>query len=362
VKEMDYNLLGNSGLAVSKYALGSIPFTGTNGFENAAGMSQQQANKMIDYALDQGINQFDTANLYSKGDSEIALGKAIRDKRHEMVISSKTGFQLTDNPNDGGASRINIQRSVNESLQRLNTDYIDLYYTHLWDGQVPTMETIQTMNDLIQQGKIRYWGVSNYSGWALAKTHTLAVANNMAPPIAQQIYYTPEAREAEYELLPAGKELGVGNSIWSPLGEGLLTGKVSRTKSGEAGTRQGDGWPEPYIKNHELFYNLVDVLNDIAVQHNVSVAQVTLAWLRDRPNVDSLVLAARTQDQLQDNIASYNLQLTDNEIKTITELTNPEPIYPLWHRAMNSYDKASTSEKVYLEGYNNLMNNKDSML
>lgn len=359
---MDYTQLGNSGLSVSKYALGSIPFTGTNGFENAGGMSQDMTNHMIDYALDQGINQFDTANLYSKGDSEIALGKAIRDKRHQMVISSKTGFQLTDNPNDGGAGRVNIEHSIDESLQRLNTDYIDLYYTHLWDGQTPVEETIQVMNDLIQKGKIRYWGVSNYSGWALAKTHTLAVANHMAPPIAQQIYYTPESREAEYELLPAGKELGVGNSIWSPLGEGLLTGKINRQQAGEPGTRQGDGWAEPYVKDTALFYDLIDTLQEIATQHQVSVAQVTLAWLRDRPNVDSLVLAARTKAQLQDNIASYNLQLTSNEIKTITELTTSEPIYPLWHRAMNAYDKASDSEKTYLEEYNRLMERKDTLL
>ncbi|MBO1204891.1 MULTISPECIES: aldo/keto reductase [Staphylococcus] len=359
---MDYTLLGHSGLTVSKYALGTIPFAGTNGFENAGGMTQETANYMVDYALEQGINQFDTANLYSKGESEITLGKTIRNKREEMIISSKTGVQLSENPNDGGATRINIEHSIDKTLKRLNTDYLDLYYVHLWDGQVPVEETIQVMNDLIKKGKIRYWGVSNYSGWALAKTHTLASANNMAPPIAQQIYYTPEAREAEYELLPAGKELGVGNSIWSPLGEGLLTGKINRTQSGEAGTRQGDGWPEPYIKNKALFYQLINVMQEIALNHNVSVAQVTLAWLRDRPNVDSIVLAARTKAQLKDNIASYHLQLANSEIEAISNLTTPEPIYPLWHRAMNAYDKASEAEKIYLSEYNKLMNDKNNLL
>ena len=359
---MDYTLLGHSGLTVSKYALGTIPFAGTNGFENAGGMTQETANYMVDYALEQGINQFDTANLYSKGESEITLGKAIRNKREEMIISSKTGVQLSENPNDGGATRINIEHSIDKTLKRLNSDYLDLYYVHLWDGQVPVEETIQVMNDLIKKGKIRYWGVSNYSGWALAKTHTLASANNMAPPIAQQIYYTPEAREAEYELLPAGKELGVGNSIWSPLGEGLLTGKINRTQSGETGTRQGDGWPEPYIKNKALFYQLINVMQEIALNHNVSVAQVTLAWLRDRPNVDSIVLAARTEAQLKDNIASYHLQLANSEIEAISNLTTPEPIYPLWHRAMNAYDKASEAEKIYLSEYNKLMNDKNNLL
>ncbi|OCA90341.1 aldo/keto reductase [Bacillus sp. FJAT-27225] len=356
---MDNNLFGKSGLNVSKYALGTIPFSGTKGFENAGDMDQETANYMVDYALDQGINQFDTANMYAKGDAEIVLGKAIRGKRHEMVISSKTGFQLTDNPNDVGATRINIESSIDASLKRLGTDYIDLYYVHLWDGQVPVYETVQVMNDLIKKGKIRYWGVSNYSGWALAKTHTLAVENNMTPPIAQQIYYTPESREAEYELLPAGKELGIANSIWSPLGEGLLTGKITRNKKAEPGTRQGDGWSEPYIKDIDLFYNLVDLLKDVASKHKATVPQVVLAWLRDRPNVDSIVLAARNKEQLHENIASYNLKLTDEDISQITDLTTPEPIYPLWHRAMNSFDRASAAEKGYLEGYKRLMDSKN---
>ncbi|MCD8787428.1 aldo/keto reductase [Staphylococcus gallinarum] len=359
---MEYKLLGNSGLYVSKYALGTIPFAGTHGFENAGGITQKIANKLVEEALDKGINQFDTANLYSKGDAEIVLGKAIQNKRKKMIISSKTGFQMSENPNDGGASRLNIENSIEQSLKRLQTDYIDLYYIHLWDGQVPVEETIQTMNDLIKKGKIRYWGVSNYSGWALAKTHTLAVANNLAPPVAQQIYYTPEAREAEYELLPAGKELGIGNSIWSPLGEGLLTGKIDRNKNGDPGTRQGEGWGEPYIKNKELFYQLIDILKEIALNHNVSVPQVVLAWLRVRPNVDSIVLAARTEKQLKDNIDSYQLKLTNEEIETINNLTNLEPIYPLWHRAMNSYNKASESEKVYLKYYKQLMKIKDNLI
>ncbi|EHJ07500.1 aldo/keto reductase [Staphylococcus simiae] len=360
---MDYTLLGNSGLNVSKYALGTIPFAATNGFENAGGMSKKDIDRMIDYALDEGINQFDTANLYAKGDAEIALGKSIRNKRDQMVISTKTGFPYDNNPNNIGASRLNIERSIDHSLKRLGTDYVDLYYVHVWDGQVPVEETVQTMNDLIRAGKIRYWGVSNYSGWSLAKTHTYAVQNHLAPPIAQQIYYTPESREAEYELLPAGKELGIGNSIWSPLGEGMLTGKITKQhRQGDKGTRQGDGWAEPYIKDADLFYNLIDILTQIAHAHSVSVPQVVLAWLRQRPNVDSIVLAARSKEQLQDNIASYQLQLTSEEIDMISTLTTPEPIYPLWHRAMNAYDRASNAEKSYLAAYNHLMSKKPNII
>ncbi|MFB9860438.1 aldo/keto reductase [Salinicoccus siamensis] len=359
---MDYRLLGDSGLNVSKYALGTIPFSGTKGFEAAGDMDQSTADALVDYALEHGINHFDTANLYAKGDAEIVLGKAIRDKRKDMVIASKTGFQLTDNPNDVGATRINIEASIDETLNRLGTDYLDLYYVHVWDGQVSVEETVLAMNDLIRRGKIRYWGVSNYSGWALAKTHTFAVENNLMPPIAHQVYYTPESREAEYELLPAAKELGIGNTIWSPLGEGLLTGKISRDRKAEPGTRQGEGWGEPYVKDEKLFFDLVEMLQDVASDHNATVPQVVLAWLRDRPNVDSVILGTRNKAQLEENIASYDLQLTDNQIVQINDLTQPEPIYPLWHRAMNAMDRASDAEKTYLEAYNKLMNQKDKDL
>lgn len=287
---MDYSKMGNSGLRVSKYALGSVPFSATNGFENAGGVSDKDIAYFIDYALDQGINQFDTANLYAKGDAELALGKGIRHHRDEMVISTKTGFPYNDITNNVGASRLNIERSIDHSLKRLGTDYVDLYYVHTWDGQVPVEETIQAMNDLIRKGKI------------------------------------------------------------------------TREKKGEPNTRQGDGWAEPYVKNHELFYRLIECVQDIAQAHNATVPQIILAWLRERPNVDSIVLAARNQAQLKENIASYQLKLTKEEYQTITDLTQPQPIYPLWHRAMNSAERGSDAEKVYLEEYNRLMNQSDTLL
>lgn len=353
---MDYNLFGKSDLNVSKYALGTVMFS-TNGLEEAGAMDQATANYMVDYALDHGINHFDTANMYTKGDAEVIFGNAIRNKRQDMIISSKTGFQLIDKPTDTGAI-LNVDSSIDILLKRLGTDYLDLYYVHSWDGQVPVSETVEMMNDLIKKGKIRHWGVSNYSGWALAKTHTWAVENNMIPPIAQQIYYTPESREAEYEILPAGKELGIANSIRSPLGEGLLTGKYTRNNKAELATRQGNGWPETYIKNPDLFYNLIDVLQDVASKHKATVAQVVLAWLRDRPNVDSIVLSARTKEQLHENIASYSLKLTNEDISQINSVSALEPIYPLWHRAINSLDRASDAEKVYLDEFNKLIESK----
>ncbi|MCG1010287.1 aldo/keto reductase [Salinicoccus sp. ID82-1] len=352
---MDYIYLGNSGLKVPKYILGTIPFSGTNGFEATGNIDAETARRHVDISLDAGINMFDTANLYSKGDAEKVLGAAIKGRRDKLMLTSKTGFDLGDDPNAVGASRINLENSINKSLERLGTDYLDLYFVHLWDGHTPVEETIQTMNDLVKSGKIRYWGVSNYSGWALARTYTMAEQNGLIPPVTQQIYYTPEAREAEYELLPAGSELGVGNMIWSPLGEGLLNGKIDRNNSAPSGTRQGEGWPEPWVRDEERLYDVIDALKEVADNRGASVPQIALAWIKDRPNVGPVVIAARNEEQLRENIASYDITLTQDEHDRIESVARPEPFYPLWHRAMSSLEKGSPSEIAYLEGYKKSM-------
>lgn len=352
---MEYINLGNSGLKVPKYILGTIPFGGTNGFEGTGGVQAEQAKKLVDMCLDAGINMFDTANLYSHGDAEKVLGEAIKGRRDEVLLTSKTGFNLGDNPNSVGASRINIERSIDETLERLGTDYIDLYFVHLWDGRTPIEETIATMTDLVKSGKIRYWGVSNYSGWSLARTFTIAEQKGYIPPICQQIYYTPEAREAEYELLPAGEELGIGSMIWSPLGEGLLTGKITREKSAPEGTRQGSDWGEPWIMDDERLYKVIDTLQEVADNHKASVPQIALAWIRERPNVGPVVIAARKEEQLRENIDSFEIELTKEEHAKIEAIARPEAIYPLWHRAMNGMSQSSPSEKTYLEGYKKSM-------
>ncbi|WP_411843393.1 aldo/keto reductase [Salinicoccus sp. HZC-1] len=352
---MDYIYLGNSGLKVPKYILGTIPFSGTNGFEPAGDIKEDEARRLVDISLDAGINMFDTANLYSKGDAERVLGKAIKGRRDKVILTSKTGFDLGKDPNAVGASRYNIENSINNSLERLGTDYLDVYFVHLWDGRTPVEETIQVMNDLIKSGKIRYWGVSNYSGWALARTYTMAEQNGYIPPITQQIYYTPEAREAEYELLPAGGELGVGNMIWSPLGEGLLNGKIDRNNDAPPGTRQGEDWPEPWVMDNERLYDVIDALKEVAENRNATVPQIALAWTKDRPNVGPVVIAARNETQLRENIASYQINLTQAEHDRIESAARPEPFYPLWHRTMSSFDKASPSEMAYLEAYKKSM-------
>ncbi|MCH4825408.1 aldo/keto reductase [Planococcus halocryophilus] len=352
---MDYIYLGNSGLRVPKYILGTVPFSGTNGFDAAGNIDEKTARRMVDMSLEAGINMFDTANLYSKGDAERILGAAIKGRRDELLLTSKTGFPLGENPNARGASRSNILTSIDHSLERLGTNYLDVYFVHLWDGQTPVEETIETMTSLVKSGKIRHWGVSNYSGWALARTFTVAEQSGCIPPITQQIYYTPEAREAEYELLPAGSELGIGSMIWSPLGEGLLNGKIGRNKQAPSNTRQGAGWPEPWVQNQERLYQVIDALEEVAANHNASVPQIAYAWVRDRPNVGPIVIAARNEEQLKENIASFEIQLTQEEHDRIESVARPVPIYPNWHRAMNSFDMGSPAEKTYLAGYKQSM-------
>ncbi|MFD1863368.1 aldo/keto reductase [Planococcus chinensis] len=352
---MDYIYLGNSGLRVPKYILGTVPFSGTNGFEAAGDIKEDTARRMVDLSLEAGINMFDTANLYSKGDAERVLGAAIKGRRDEVLLTSKTGFPLSENPNVRGASRNNILSSIDESLERLGTDYLDVYFVHLWDGQTPVEETVEAMTSLVKSGKIRHWGVSNYSGWALARTFSVAERSGFIPPITQQIYYTPEAREAEYELLPAGTELGIGSMIWSPLGEGLLNGKIGRNKKAPENTRQGAGWPEPWVQDQERLYDVIDVLEEVAANHNASVPQIAYAWVRDRPNVGPIVIAARNEEQLKENIASYDIQLAPEEHDRIESAARPAPIYPNWHRAMNSMELGSPSEMGYLAGYKKSM-------
>jgi aryl-alcohol dehydrogenase-like predicted oxidoreductase len=354
---MDYVQLGHSGLRVSKYVFGALTFAGTNGFEALGSATGAAASRQIDMALDAGINAIDTANLYSHGDSERVVGEAMAGRRHRALIFTKAGFPTGPNsndagPNDAGASRAHLVDQVEKSLQRLQTDHIDLYFTHLWDGLTPVEETAAAMTDLIRAGKIRYWGVSNYSGWSLAKTVMAARAAGLAAPVAHQLYYTAEAREAEYELLPAAHDLGVASMIWSPLGQGVLTGKITRGKAAPAGTRQGtEGWPEPWIMDQERLYRVVDALQAVASEHAATAAQIALAWLQARPLVGPIVIGARTDAQLRDNLAAAAITLTPEQHDRIEAVARPAPIYPYWHRAINAMGRANPAEAFYLRSH-----------
>jgi aryl-alcohol dehydrogenase-like predicted oxidoreductase len=347
---LDYLQLGRSGLRVSKFVFGTATFSGTNGFEALGSTVGDQARRQIDIALDAGVNAFDTANLYSRGDSESVLAGALAGRRGQALIFSKAGFPMSPAPNDRGASRVHLTDQVEKSLRRLRTEYLDLYFVHLWDGLTPVEETVEAMSGLIAAGKIRYWGVSNYSGWALAKTVLTAQASGLVPPVCQQIYYTAEAREAEYELLPAAQELGVGSMIWSPLGQGVLSGKVSREQPAPAGSRQGAaGWQEPWVMSRQRLYRVIDALAEVAKERDATIAQIALAWIKDRPGVGPVVLGARTNDQLREDLAAASVELTKEQHDRIEAVARPAPLYPYWHRAMYATERATPAEAEYLQ-------------
>jgi aryl-alcohol dehydrogenase-like predicted oxidoreductase len=349
---MDYIPLGKSGMMVSRYILGTLTFAGTNGFEALGSIDANQGKCLIDMAIDAGVNAFDTANLYSKGDAETVLGEALAGRRHKVLVFTKGRSGMTDGPNGGGASRVHLTGQLEGSLKRLKTDYLDLYFVHQWDGVTPIEETVETMSGFVKAGKIRYWGISNYSGWAVAGTAMFARTPGFISPIAHQIYYTPEAREAEYELITAGQEFGIGSIVWSPLGQGLFSGKAKPDGTMPDGTRQGNkGWHEPFVTDWSRFAKVLEAVETVAKETGRSVPQVTLAWVRDRPGIGSIVLGARNERQLADNLASYDLTLAPEQVARIETAGRPAPIYPFWHRAMWATDRPTPSEAVYLDGY-----------
>lgn len=348
---MKYLPFGRSGLEISQYVLGTLTFGGQHGFDRAGNVDVALARRMIDLSIEAGVNAIDTANIYSFGQAEQIVAEAIRGRRDKLLLLSKARFRVRPGPNGSGASRAHLVPEVESSLRRLGTDRLDVFWIHGWDGVTPIEETLDVMTTLVRTGKVRYWGVSNYSGWQLARTVTLAETRGFVPPVAQQIYYTPEAREAEYELLPAGRELGLSTMIWSPLGQGLFSGKLDRQHGPEAGTRQGSTWTEPHVVDRERLYRVIDVLRDVAQECGRSVPQVTLAWVRDRENVDTLVLGARTEAQLIDNLASLDLFLTKDQTRRIEQAGRPPAIYPFWHRSQTALDRPTRAEETYLRGW-----------
>ena len=346
---MDYMQLGQSGLTVSKFVLGTLTFSGTKGFEPVGNTNAADATRLVDLAMEAGVNTIDTANLYSMGDAEEVLGAALKGRRHDVIVCSKAGFPTSDRPQDRGAGRRHLAEQVEGSLRRIGTDYLDLYYVHLWDGQTPVEETCAAMSELVRAGKIRHWGVSNYSGWSLAKTMTVAKAGGYEPPIAHQILYNADAREAEYEILPAADDLGISSMVWSPLSMGLLSGKVDRDTPPPQDSRQGaEGWAEPYVANIEKLYDVIDALKAVAKEADASVAEVALAWVRDRPAIGPIVIGARNEDQLKDNLAAFDLKLSDAQIDRIEKAGRPPALYPHWHRAMHAADRGTPLEQIYL--------------
>lgn len=329
---MEYRTLGRSGLKVSVITMGTFSFGGAGPFGMVAKQGVDEARRLVDACIDHGVNLFDTANMYSNGLSEEILGEVLDGRRDEVLVTSKARMRIGDGPNDEGVSRYHLIRECERSLKRLRTDHIDIYYMHEWDGTTPVEEKLAALDTLVSQGKIRYIGCSNYSGWHVMKS--LAVSDRDRRPrfVTQQIHYTLEAREAEYELLPISVDQGLGVLVWSPLAAGLLTGKHRRGQATPEGTRQYAGWTEPPIRDMEKLWSIVDVLVDIGAARGVSAAQIALAWLLERPAVSSLVVGGRNVAQFEDNFAAVSLRLTDEERTRLNEVSRVPLVYPYWHQ------------------------------
>ena len=340
---MEYRRLGHSGLYVSSLTLGTMTFGGRGGFSKVGDTGVAGAKRQIDMCLDAGVNLFDTANIYSGGQSEAILGEAISGRRDDLLLATKVRMSVGEGPNDTGLSRHHIIRQCEESLRRLGTDYVDLYQVHEWDGLTPLEETLEALDTLVRSGKVRYVGSSNYAGWQLMKALGISERFGLQRYVSQQIHYTLQAREAEYELVPVALDQGCSILVWSPLAGGLLSGKYRRDEDASEG-RHVEGWDEPPVRDADKLYDIVDALVEIAEGRGVSAAQVALAWLLGRPSVASVIIGARTDEQLADNLGAAELGLSEEERQRLDEVSAPPLIYPFWHQAKTASDRLGPAD------------------
>jgi aryl-alcohol dehydrogenase-like predicted oxidoreductase len=327
-----------------------MTFGGQGMFGKLGSTEVDGAKRQIDMCLDAGINLFDTANMYSDGQSEEILGQAIAGKRDDLLLATKVRMPVGDGPNDAGLSRHHIIRECEKSLKRLDTDYIDLYQVHEWDGLTSLEETLEALDTLVKSGKVRYVGSSNYSGWQQMKALAISERLGLERFVSQQIHYTLQAREAEYELVPIAVDQGCSILVWSPLAGGLLSGKYRRDADTPEGRRL-EGWDEPPVYDSEKLYDTIDVLLEIAEGRGVSAAQVALSWLIGRPGVASAIIGARTEEQLADNLKAAELELSEDERARLDEVSAPRLIYPHWHQLKTASDRLGPADLPLLESH-----------
>ena len=330
---MEYRLLGGSGLKVSALSFGTGTFGGANEFFKAWGSTQgAEAKRLVDMCLDAGVNLFDTADGYSDGKSEEILGKTLKGRRASALISTKAYFPTGPGPNDRGTSRHHLREALEASLRRLGTDYVDIYHMHGFDALTPIEEAQDTLNRFVREGKVRYIAASNFSGWHLMKSLAVADRYGWTRFVGHQVYYSLLGREYEWELMPLALDQKVGALVWSPLGWGRLTGKIRRGqpppkqsrlhKTADAGPRIPD----------EHLYNVVDALDKIAAETDKTVPQVALNWLLQRPTVSSVIVGARNEEQLKQNLAAAGWNLTAEQVAALDKASEVQPIYPYWHQ------------------------------
>jgi aryl-alcohol dehydrogenase-like predicted oxidoreductase len=332
---MDYRQLGRSGLKVPVLSFGTGTFGGAKSsafFARWGKTDVDEATRLIDICLDAGINMFDTADVYAEGASEEILGAALKGKRDRALIATKATFRNGGGPNDVGSSRYHLIRSVEASLKRLQTDHIDLYFMHGFDALTPVEETLRALDDLISDGKIGYIGASNFSGWQMMKSLAKSDDCGLARYIAYQGYYSLIGRDYEHELMPLAVDQGVGSMVWSPLGWGRLTGKIRRGQAPVEGRiAKGGAEGGPTVDEDHLF-NVVAALDRVAADTGKSVSQIALAWLLSRPTVANIVIGARNEAQLRQNLGAVGWTLEDTHLTMLDDVSRRPPAYPYWHQ------------------------------
>ena len=331
---METRFLGRSGLKVSALGFGAGTFGGKGPLFSAWGNTDvTEARRMIDLSLDAGLTFFDTADVYSDGASESILGEALRGCRDRVILSSKTGLRLGEGANDAGTSRLRLLKAVDASLKRLGTDYLDLLQLHAFDAMTPIEETLSTLDDLVRAGKVRYLGVSNFSGWQLMKSLGIADRHGWSRYVANQAYYSLIGRDYEWELMPLGIDQGVGAVVWSPLGWGRLTGKLRRGQPLPATSRLHDTADVGPSVAQERLFRIVDALDIVAEETGKSIPQIAINWLLQRPTVSTVLIGARNEEQLRQNLGAIGWQLSADQIARLdaaSAMEAPYPYYPYW--------------------------------
>jgi aryl-alcohol dehydrogenase-like predicted oxidoreductase len=341
---MEYRQLGRSGLKISLHTLGTMNFSGEGFFGMAGNVSIKEASRLVDIAVDHGVNMLDTSNAYTRGKSEEALAAVLKGRSDQLMVGTKVRFAMGDGPNEQGLSRFHIIHECEASLKRQGRDHIDLYFLHEWDGMTPVEETMEALDTLVKQGKVRYVGCSNFSAWHIMKCLAAAERHHLQRFVCQQIHYSVESRDAEFELMPVALDQGVGIQVWSPIAGGLLSGKFRKGKPDPKVSRHMSGWSEPPIYNRDRLFDIIETLVAIGETRGVSAAQIALAWLAGRPGVSSLIVGARTEEQLKDNLASATLVLTDDERKKLDAVSLPNLPYPYWHQNNSASERLGAAD------------------
>ena len=331
---MEHRRLGQSGLMVPALTFGTGTFGGKGDFFKAWGATDAaEATRLVDICLEAGLTMFDSADVYSGGAAEEILGAAIKGRRDQVLISTKATFQFAPGENNVGSSRFHLIKAVEGSLKRLGTDHIDLFQLHSFDALTPQEEVLRTLDDLVSAGKLRYVGCSNFSGWHLMKALAVSEKYGLVRHVAHQAYYSLLGRDYEWELMPLGLDQGVGAVVWSPLGWGRLGGKYRRSNPIDASSRAAQNGTSAPPVPEEVFYNVMDVLDEIALETGRTVAQIALNWVLSRPTVSTVIIGARTEAQLRENLGAVGWHLTADQQERLDAVSRPALPYPYWHQS-----------------------------